>query len=100
MAGGYDRRKRIRRLKKIILGTVAAAIIIPVIVSILLGVRVVSLRNRVKELEAMLLTEKEKNAGAGVFTLSSVEESDRNQEKDTQEMEGEGAQGLDMWGCP
>ncbi|MCI8614297.1 polysaccharide deacetylase [Parablautia intestinalis] len=92
MAGGYDRRKRIRRLKKIILGTVAAAIIIPVIVSILLGVRVVSLRNRVKELEAMLLTEKEKNAGAGVFTLSSVEESDRNQEKDTQEMEGEGAQ--------
>ena len=92
MAGGYDRRKRIRRLKKIILGTVAAAIIIPVIVSILLGVRVVSLRNRVKELEAMLLTEKEKNAGAGVFTLASVEESDRNQEKDTQEMEGEGAQ--------
>ena len=92
MAGGYDRRKRIRRLKKIILGTVAAAIISPVIVSILLGVRVVSLRNRVKELEAMLLTEKEKNAGAGVFTLSSVEESDRNQEKDTQEMEGEGAQ--------
>ena len=58
MAGGYDRRKRIRRLKKIILGTVAAAIIIPVIVSILLGVRVVSLRNRVKDLEAMLLTEK------------------------------------------
>lgn len=85
MAEGYDRRKRIRRLKKIILGTIAAAIIIPVIVSILLGVRVISLQKRVKELEAMLLTEKEKNAGAGVFTLSSVEESDRNQEKDTQE---------------
>ena len=96
MAGGYDRRKRIRRLKKIILGTVAAAIIIPVIVSILLGVRVVSLRNRVKELEAMLLTEKEKNAGAGVFTLSSVEESDRNQEKDTQEMEGAQAESTNI----
>ena len=62
MARRYDRRKRIRRLKKMILGTIAAAIIIPVIISIFLGVRVVSLGNRVKELEDMLLAEKERNA--------------------------------------
>ncbi|NBJ93479.1 polysaccharide deacetylase family protein [Parablautia muri] len=85
MTGGYDRRKRIRRLKKIILGTIAAAIIIPVIVSILLGVRVVSLESRVKELEAMLLTEKEKSAGADVFTSSGIEESARNKEEDVQQ---------------
>ncbi len=81
MAGEYDRRKRIRRLKKIILGTVAAAIIIPIIVSILLGIRVVSLGNRVKELETMLIMEQEKNAGAGVFSSSSVEESGRDREE-------------------
>lgn len=87
MTEGYDRRKRIRRLKKIILGTIAAAIIIPVIVSILLGVRVISLEGRVKELEGMLLREKEKNAGAGVFTSSAVEESGRDREEDVQDAE-------------
>ncbi len=81
MARRYDRRKRIRRLKKMILGTIAAAIIIPVIISIFLGVRVVSLGNRVKELEDMLLAEKERNAGAGVFSSSAVEESSRKQKK-------------------
>ena len=41
MEGTYDRRKRIRRLKKIILGTIAAAIVIPVILSLVLGIRVI-----------------------------------------------------------
>lgn len=86
MARRYDRRKRIRRLKKMILGTIAAAIIIPVIISIFLGVRVVSLGNRVKELEDMLLAEKERNAGAGVFSSSAVEESSRKQ-KNLSDME-------------
>lgn len=86
MARRYDRRKRIRRLKKMILGTIAAAIIIPVIISIFLGVRVVSLGNRVKELEDMLLAEKERNAGAGVFSSSAVEESNRKQ-KNLSDME-------------
>lgn len=42
MEGTVDRKKRVRRLKKIILGTIAAAVLIPVVTSICLLVRVIS----------------------------------------------------------
>ena len=39
-------RKRIRRLKKMILGTVTMAILIPIVICIILGVRVAVLSDR------------------------------------------------------
>lgn len=72
----YDRRKRIRLLKKIILGTIAAAIIIPIVISIVLGVRVISLQSKVRELEETLLVYGNGIDGTtGVYTASSIEES-------------------------
>lgn len=71
----YDRRKRIRLLKRMILGTIAVAIIIPIIVSITLGIRVVSLQNKVKELEETLLVYGNGIDGTtGVYTAANIEE--------------------------
>jgi len=77
MGASYDRQKRIQRLKKIILGFVAAAILIPLIFSVILGIRVAQLSNRVKELEA-LLEEAESKEGRSVYSVSPIEESRRD----------------------
>lgn len=75
----YDRRKRIRLLKRIILGIIAAAIIIPIVISILLGVRVISLQNKVRDLEALLLHYGNGIDGTmGVYTTANIEESARD----------------------
>lgn len=79
MKGSDDRRKRIQRLKKIIAGTIIAAIIIPVVTSIVLGVRVVLLQKKVDELEAaMVQLQSESNRESGVYTTASVETSPRD----------------------
>ena len=79
MEGTNDRRKRIRRLKKIILASIAALIIIPVITSVILGIRVFQLSGRVKELEALLeMKEEVTDEVTGIFTTASVEESSRD----------------------
>ena len=79
MRGAYDRRERIRRLKKIIITTIMAAIVIPVITSVILGIRVFQLQGRVRELEqemaAILQQAGEVN---GVYTTAAVEESPRD----------------------
>lgn len=76
-----SRRKRINRLKKVILGMVAAAILIPSVVCIILGVRLAGLSARAKELEELLLAEKSRSAEAsGVFTMAPVRESTRSLE--------------------
>lgn len=86
----YDRRKRIRLLKKIILGTVAGAIIIPVIISIILGVRVISLQHKVKQLEEVLLLNGDGIDGTtGVYTTANIEESIRGTEEEEQLAETE-----------
>ena len=73
-----SRRKRINRLKKVILG-MAAAILIPSVVCIILGVRLAGLSARAKELEELLLAEKSRSAEAsGVFTMAPVRESNRS----------------------
>ncbi|MCM1134807.1 MAG: polysaccharide deacetylase [Clostridium sp.] len=73
MEGTYDRRKRIRRLKKIILYTIAAAIVIPVILSIVLGVRVIQLHKKVRELEAKLVFQtEEKEEVKSVFAANAI----------------------------
>ena len=59
-----SRRKRINRLKKVILG-MAAAILIPSVVCIILGVRLAGLSARAKELEELLLAEKSRSAESG-----------------------------------
>lgn len=75
----YDRRRRIRLLKKIILGTVAAAIIIPIGTSILLGIQVAALQNKVKELERSLsLYEDKADETMGIYTTANIEESPRD----------------------
>ncbi|MDE5907545.1 MAG: polysaccharide deacetylase [Lachnospiraceae bacterium] len=72
---GYDRRKRIRLLKRMILGTIAAAIIIPIVVSIILGVRVVSLQSKVRELEeALVIYGNGIDGTTGVYTAANIEE--------------------------
>lgn len=80
MEGNDDRRKRIRRLKKIILTTVAAAILIPIISSACLLVRVISLNQKVQELESRieeLSQVPEVDEVTGIYTTASVEESSR-----------------------
>lgn len=82
MEGTGNRRKRVQRLKKIILATIALLIIIPVIVSIILSVRVVQLTHRVQELEKLLAGEEVSSDGtAEIYTTALVEESSR---EDTQ----------------
>lgn len=89
----YDRRKRIRLLKKIILGTIAASIIIPIVISIVLGVRVISLQSKVRELEETLLIYGNGIDGTtGVYTAANIEESPRDEMQEEQLTEDEMAQ--------
>lgn len=46
------RRKRVKRLKKIIIGSVLAAIIIPIVVCVILAMQVFSLKEQLREMEA------------------------------------------------
>lgn len=86
----YDRRKRIRLLKRIILGTIAAAIIIPIVISIVLGVRVISLQNKVKDLEeALLIYGNGIDGTTGVYTTANIEESSRDEAQAEQLTEDE-----------
>ncbi len=88
MEGTYDRKKRVQRLKKIILATIGALIIIPVIVSVILAVHVVKLTHRVQELEQALAREEaEADEATGIFTTAAVEESSRDTDKRQQEVE-------------
>ncbi len=78
MAISAERRKRINRLKKIILGIVVAAIVIPIIICIILASQVVKLRKQVNELQALLATSGVMTEEmSGIYTTASVEESSR-----------------------
>lgn len=79
MEGTCDRKNRVRRLKKIILGVIASLIIIPMIISIVLGIRVIQLSHKIQKLE-ILLAEKEceKVEETGVYAAASVEQSARD----------------------
>ena len=81
MEGTYDRRKRIRRLKKMIVGTIIAMVVIPVIASIILGIRVYSLQKEVMGLkEELTATRKqlESSKETGIYTTATVETSSRD----------------------
>lgn len=87
---GYDRRKRIRLLKRMILGTIAVAIIIPIVISIILGVRVFSLQSKVRELEeALLIYGNGIDGTTGVYTAANMEEAPEDTEQVTEEEAGQ-----------
>ena len=72
------RRKRINRLKKMILGGVMMAVLIPVTVSIILGVRVHQLSGRIRQQDITIQELEEENENlAGAFSIEAVEQSDR-----------------------
>ena len=85
MEESATRRKRINRLKKMILGGVMMAVLIPVTASIILSVRVHQLSDRIRQQEAVIqeLEDENKNL-AGAFLTETIEESERNCEKTLQ----------------
>ena len=86
------RRKRINRLKKMILGGVMMAVLIPVTVSIILGVRVHQLSGRIRQQDmAIQRLEEEKQSLAGTFSTEAVEESEGDELKEEPDTEEQGA---------
>lgn len=80
MEGTNDRRRRIERLKKMILGTIIAAIAIPVISCIILSIYAFQLNKQVHELQILLeMASAEDSAEvSGIYTTASIEESARS----------------------
>lgn len=66
------RRKRVKRLKKIIIGSVLSAIIIPIVVCVILAMQVFSLKEQLREMEAARDALMETIAG-GSFHVSEDE---------------------------
>ena len=86
------RRKRINRLKKMILGGVMMAVLIPVTVSIILGFRVHQLSGRIRQQDmAIQRLEEEKQSLAGTFSTEAVEESEGDELKEEPDTEEQGA---------
>lgn len=80
MEGSYDRKRRIRRLKKIIVGSALAAMIIPLTVSIALGIYVFRLKGRIKELEDELTRiQSISSEETGIYTTAPIETSLKDQ---------------------
>ena len=88
MEESATRRKRINRLKKMILGGVMMAVLIPVTASIILSVRVHQLSGRIRQQEAVIqeLEDENKNL-AGTFFAETIEESEREALQEEQDTE-------------
>ena len=80
-----NRSQRVKRLKKMILWTIALAILIPVIGCILLSVRVFQLKKQVAALTEQLPTEEMQEEASGVYETTKVEESVRDTETKAEE---------------
>lgn len=80
-----NRSQRVKRLKKMILWTIALAILIPVIGCILLSVRVFQLKKQVAVLTEQLSTEEMQEEASGVYETTKVEESVRGTETKAEE---------------
>ena len=78
MEESATRRKRINRLKKMILGGVMMAVLIPVMAGIILGIWVHQLSGRIRQQDAVIqeLEDENKNL-AGAFSTETIEESER-----------------------
>lgn len=80
-----NRSQRVKRLKKMILWTIALAILIPVIGCILLSVRVVQLKKQIAVLTEQLPVEEMQEEASGVYETTKVEESVRDTETKAEE---------------
>ena len=80
-----NRSQRVKRLKKMILWTIALAILIPVIGCILLSIRVFQLKKQVAVLTEQLPTEEMQEEASGVYETTKVEESVRDTETKAEE---------------
>lgn len=80
-----NRSQRVKRLKKMILWTIALAILIPVIGCIVLSVRVFQLKKQVAVLTEQLSTEEMQEEASGVYETTKVEESVRDTETKAEE---------------
>ncbi len=80
-----NRSQRVKRLKKMILWTIALAILIPVTGCILLSVRVFQLKKQVAVLTEQLPTEEMQEEASGVYETTKVEESVRDTETKAEE---------------
>lgn len=85
-----NRSQRVKRLKKLILGAVALAILIPFLACIVLSVRVFQLKKQVAALKEQIpveTAEAEEEEDSGVYEMTKVEEAVRNTETDAEEAE-------------
>lgn len=85
-----NRSQRVKRLKKLILGAVALAILIPLLACIVLSVRVFQLKKQVAALKEQIpveTAEAEAEEDSGVYEMTKVEEAVRNTETDAEEAE-------------
>lgn len=85
-----NRSQRVKRLKKLILGAVALAILIPLLACIVLSVRVFQLKKQVAALKEQIpveTAEAEEEEDSGVYEMTKVEEAVRNTETDAEEAE-------------
>lgn len=85
-----NRSQRVKRLKKLILGAVALAILIPLLACIVLSVRVFQLKKQVATLKEQIpveTAEAEEEEDSGVYEMTKVEEAVRNTETDAEEAE-------------
>ena len=80
-----NRSQRVKRLKKMILWTIALAILIPVTGCILLSVRVFQLKKQVAVLTEQLPTEEMQEEASGVYETTKFEESVRDTETKSEE---------------
>lgn len=80
-----NRSQRVKRLKKMILWTIALAILIPVTGCILLSVRVFQLKKQVAVLTEQLPTEEMQEEASGVYETTKVEESVKDTETKAEE---------------
>ena len=80
-----NRSQRVKRLKKMILWTIALAILIPVIGCIVLSVRVFQLKKQVAVLTEQLSVEEMQEEDSGVYETTKVEESVRDTETKAEE---------------
>lgn len=80
-----NRSQRVKRLKKMILWTIALAILIPVTGCIVLSVRVFQLKKQVAVLTEQLPTEEMQEEASGVYETTKVEESVRDTETKAEE---------------
>ena len=80
-----NRSQRVKRLKKMILWTIALAILIPVTGCILLSVRVFQLKKQVAVLTEQLPVEEIQEEASGDYETTKVEESVRDTETKAEE---------------